>query len=94
RGRPWWVRIADAPMLTGAPVHDHRSGRCTLPDAVTARSASVSWRTSGCYWRATDYYVFGDGVSGGREWSYLRREARRRRRRRARLGLRACPGED
>ena len=41
--RPWWVRIADAPMVTCAPVHDHRFGPCTLRDEITAVSASVSY---------------------------------------------------
>ena len=26
--RPWWVRMADAPMVTCIPVHDHRFGPC------------------------------------------------------------------
>ena len=92
--RPWWVRIADAPMLTCAPEHDHRFGPCTLPDEITSSSASVEYRTSGCYWHATDYYVFGGGVSGGREWSWFRREERRRSRRQARRELRACQDEE
>jgi hypothetical protein len=88
------VRIADAPMLTCAPEHDHRFGPCTLPDEITSSSASVAYRTSGCYWRATDYYVFGGGVSGGREWHYSRREERRRSRRQARRELRAYQDEE
>ena len=54
----------------------------------------MEYRTSGCYWRATDYYVFGGGVSGGREWHYFRREERRRSRRQARRELRAYQDED
>jgi hypothetical protein len=92
--RPWWVRVADAPMLTCVPVHDHRFGPCTLPDEITAASASVSYRPSGCYWRATDYFAFEGGINGGRERHYLRREQRRRSRRQARRGLRAYHGED
>jgi hypothetical protein len=92
--RPWWVRMADAPMVTCAPAHDHRFGPCTLTDEITADSASVSYRTSGCYWRATNYYVFTGGVSGGREWSYFRREERRRSRRQARRELCGYQGED
>jgi hypothetical protein len=77
------------------PVHDHRFGPCTLPDEITAGSASLSHRMSGCYWRATDYYLFvRGGVSGGREWQDFRREERRRSRRRARRELRSCHGED
>jgi len=93
--RPWWVRIADAPMVTCAPVHDHRWRPCTLPEEITASSASVSHRTSGCYWRATDYFwwCYG-GVFGSREWYYFRREARRRSRHEARRELRAYSGED
>jgi hypothetical protein len=92
--RPWWVRVAGAPMMTCVPVHDHRFGPCTLPDEITADSASVSYRTSGCYWRATDRYVFGGGVSGGREWSDFRRQERRRSRHQTRRELRAYHGED
>jgi hypothetical protein len=92
--RPWWVRIADTPMLTCAPVHDHRFGPCTLPDEITVDSAPVNYPTGGCHWRATDRYVWEGGVSGGREWYYFRREERRRSRRQARRELRAYHGED
>ncbi|MCW2876170.1 MAG: hypothetical protein JWQ95_270 [Sphaerisporangium sp.] len=93
--RPWWVRMADAPMVTCLPVHDHRFGPCALPDEITADSASLSRRTSGCYWGATDYayYLFHCGSSdGGREWYYFRREERRRSRHQARRELRAYQG--
>ncbi|GAA3150395.1 hypothetical protein GCM10010466_46930 [Planomonospora alba] len=93
--RPWWVRMADAPMVTCVPEHDHRFGPCTLPDEITADSASVNYRASGCHWRATAYYVFDlGGVSGGREGCRLRRQERRRDRHRARRELRAWHGED
>jgi hypothetical protein len=64
-----------------------------------ARPADLSGNAclsiSGCYWRATDYYVFDcGGVGGGREWYWFRREERRRSRRQARRELRACDGED
>lgn len=93
--RPWWVRMADAPMATCLPVHDHRFGSCTLPDAITAGSASLSHRTGGCYWSATAYayHLFGYG-DGGREWYSFRREERRRSRRRARRELRTHHRED
>ncbi|SEH01137.1 hypothetical protein SAMN05444920_11967 [Nonomuraea solani] len=87
--RPWWVRMADAPMVTCVPVHDHRFGICTLPDEITTAGASLNHRTSGCYWRATDHHLLGAGaLGGGREWNDLRREERRRSRRRARRDLR------
>jgi hypothetical protein len=88
--RPGWVRMADAPMVTCLPVHDHRFGPCTLPHEITADSASLSHRTSGCYWSATAYayHLFGYG-DGGREWYYFRREDRRRSRHQARRELRA-----
>ncbi|GIH91277.1 hypothetical protein ACFFMN_09775 [Planobispora siamensis] len=77
--RPWWVRMADAPMVTCVPVHDHRFEPCTLPDEITAGSASLNHRTSGCHWRATAYYLFDcGGVGGGREGYHLRRQERRR----------------
>ncbi|HEX3786971.1 MAG TPA: hypothetical protein VHW44_03850 [Pseudonocardiaceae bacterium] len=93
--RPWWVRLADEPMVTCLPVHDHRLGSCTLPDEITADSASLWNRTDGCYWRASDYYLFEHGgLTGGRERHYFRREDRRRSRRQARRELRARHGEN
>ncbi len=83
--RPWWVRLAEEPMVNCRPVHNHRFGPCTLPDEITAESASLSHRTGGCYWHATDRFVYDrGGVTGGREAHYLRREDRRRDRREAR----------
>jgi hypothetical protein len=92
--RPWWVRMADTPMLTCTPVHDHRWGPCTLPDEVTMDSASLSRRMSGCYWGATDYFMdHGGGLSGGEEWAFFCREKRRRSRHQARRRLRAYDAE-
>ncbi|MEU6408344.1 hypothetical protein [Microbispora sp. NPDC046933] len=77
--RPAWVQMADVPMVTCVPVHDHRFGVCMLPDGVTADSASQSHRTSGCYWGVTAYYWYSDGCTGGAgEWHHIRREERRR----------------
>jgi hypothetical protein len=92
--RPLWVRMADAPMLTCRPVHDHRFGPCTLPDEITADSASASRRTSGCYWGASDHYGH-QCHDGCRECTgyYFRREERRRSRHQARRELRAYHGE-
>jgi hypothetical protein len=93
--RPWWVRMADAPMASCVPSHDHRFGPCTLPNEITADSASLSHRTGGCYWEAPAHYVFGCGTrGGGREWYYFRRGERRRSRHQARRELRAYRGED
>ncbi|MFG1749097.1 hypothetical protein [Streptosporangium sandarakinum] len=93
--RPWWVRMADAPMVTCLPVHDHRFGHCTLPDEITAGSASLSRRAAGCHWGGPAHYVFGNLTRGGnREWYHLRREERRRSRHRARRELRGYRGED
>ena len=91
--RPWWVRMADAPMTTCLPIHDHRFGPCTLPAEITAEGASLSHRTGGCHWGVTAYayHLFGYG-SGGREWHRLRREEHRRGRRQARRELRARHG--
>ncbi|MFI0420719.1 hypothetical protein [Spongiactinospora sp. 9N601] len=93
--RPAWVRMADRPLVTCVPVHDHRDGVCTLPDEITAWSASLSHRPSGCYWSATAYAycLFGYGT-GGREWYHLRREDRRRSRHEARRRLRAWRDDD
>jgi len=93
--RPWWVGMAEAPMVNCRPVHDHRFGPCTLPEEITADSAAMNrCGRSGCYWGATDYYLFDCGsLSGGREWHYFRREERRRSRHQARRELRAYNGE-
>ncbi|MEV4088962.1 hypothetical protein AB0J43_52740 [Nonomuraea fuscirosea] len=45
---------------------------------------------SGCHWQATSFYLFDLGGAGGAgEWSFIRREDRRRDRRAARRELRA-----
>lgn len=89
--RPWWVRMAEIPMVTCRPVHDHRFGRCTLP----AEGASRWHRTSGCHWAPHAGQVLrGDSRSEGREWAHFRREDRRRDRRQARRELRTSRGED
>ncbi|MFD1935448.1 hypothetical protein ACFSKW_28640 [Nonomuraea mangrovi] len=93
--RPWWVRMADRPMVTCLPVHDHRFGPCTLPDEITAESASLGHRKGGCHWGAPAFYVFGCGTRGGnREWYSFRREERRRSRHQARRELRAYDSEE
>jgi hypothetical protein len=92
--RPWWVRMADAPMVTCVPVHDHRFGPCTLPDEITAGTASLSFRRGRCYWGGNAYYLF-NCTDGCRECTgyYFRREDRRRSRHQARRELRAYHGE-
>ncbi|MFV2174551.1 hypothetical protein ACFHW2_16885 [Actinomadura sp. LOL_016] len=92
--RPWWVRMADAPGATCVPVHDHRFGTCTLPDGVTAAGASLNRRTSGCYWGATDRHLGSGCFSGGKEWTFLKREENRRDRHRARRELRDYDREE
>ncbi|MFF4986121.1 hypothetical protein ACFY19_02975 [Streptosporangium saharense] len=88
--RPWWARMAETPMVTCLPVHDHRFGPCTLPDRITADSASRSARTAGCYWGAPAGRWFGHTGRGGYlERYHLLREERRSNRRRARRELRA-----
>ncbi|MFG1699869.1 hypothetical protein [Nonomuraea sp. NPDC049309] len=93
--RPWWVKMADAPMVYCRPVHDHRDGACTLPGRIDRESASLSRRLSGCYWQATGTFLFGEGrLNGGREWALYRRETRRRERRQARRELRRRRDDD
>ena len=85
--RPWWVRLADRPGVTYVAVHDHRFGECTLADEITPETASLNRAERGCHWAATDHFLFDlGGVSGGREWHHICREARR--------DLRAYRGED
>ncbi|MGX6603398.1 hypothetical protein ACWKSP_14840 [Micromonosporaceae bacterium Da 78-11] len=77
--RPWWVQMADAPMTAARPVHDHRFGPCTLPDEITADSASLGRARAGCHWGGTrSYWVRRCESRGYREWSFLRRQDRRR----------------
>ncbi|MFE2752910.1 hypothetical protein ACFXGA_13025 [Actinosynnema sp. NPDC059335] len=93
RTRPWWVRMADRPMTTCVPVHDHRHGVCTLPDEITPDSASTSHRTSGCHWGGSERHpIRRETRAGRREWFHFRRGSRRRDRRRARRELRECRG--
>ena len=94
--RPWWVRLADEPGVTCMPVHDHRFGPCTLPDEITPSTSGINrYIDRGCYWGATDHFIFDVGSdTGGREWSEMCRESRRRSRHRARQALRAYLPED
>jgi hypothetical protein len=92
--RPWWVRMADAPMVTCVPLHDHRFGPCNLPNDITADSASLSFQRGRCYWRSTAYQRFERNDAGSREWSHVRRDDRRRGRHQARRELGAYCGED
>jgi hypothetical protein len=83
--RPYWVRVADTPMLTSLPHHDHRFGPCTLPAEVTPET--VRQVRPGCYW------TFGPGLygkrldNGGAELHRWNTEANRRDRHEARRAL-------
>jgi hypothetical protein len=93
--RPWWVQMADAPMVAGRPVHDHRFGPCTLPERITADSVSLGQTRVGCHWGGTPSYWFRRCESRGyREWSVIRRQDRRRSRHQARRELRERRHED
>lgn len=93
--RPWWVQMADAPMVACRPVHDHRFGPCTLPDQITADSGSLGLTRPGCYWGGTKSYWFRRCESHGyREWNAIRRRDRRRSRHEARRELRERHYED
>jgi hypothetical protein len=87
--RPWWVQLADRPMVTCEPVHDHRFGPCTLPASVTRSSSD-----SPCHWVWTAAVNYRRHDNGAREWYFQRRADRRRSRHRARLELRAGQRED
>ncbi|MEV7009407.1 hypothetical protein [Streptosporangium sp. NPDC051022] len=93
--RPWWVQMADAPMVTCLPVHDHRFGVCTLPDEITADSEPSNRRMDGCHWGVPAGYWFGHRSRGCfLERHHFLREERRRDRHRARRELRVYRGED
>jgi hypothetical protein len=84
--RPWWVKLAEQPMVTCRPRHDHRFGPCTLPERVHTGSAPPA---QGCHWVVTAR--FADTMHNGcRECTgyYFRRAERRRSRREARRELR------
>jgi hypothetical protein len=94
--RPGWVRVADAPGVTCVDVHDHRFGRCTLPEGITAEGVSLCFRR-GCYWGGTAYFLNGlDPSDGCRECTgyHYRRAERRRSRHQIRRELRGWRGED
>jgi len=93
--RPWWVKLAERPMVTCRPQHDHRFGACTLPDRIDATAAPVIRPARGCYWVVTARYA--DTMHNGcRECTgyYFRRDERRRSRHETRRELRGCRGED
>ena len=91
--RPWWVKLAERPMVTCRPQHDHRFGPCTLPERVDAHTASAGTDPTirGCYWTVTDLVHNGCRSCTG---YYFRREDRRRSRHQSRRELRAYGGED
>jgi hypothetical protein len=78
--------MADAPMVTCFPVHDHRFGPCSLPDEITAHDACLRPHSGRCFW-GTTYDRIGR-VDGAKEWYHLRRADRRRSRHQARRELR------
>lgn len=87
--RPRWVRIADTPMLTCRPVHDHRFGPCTLPEKPTAT------RDHGpCHWGITAYFNRFRTDNGGPEWTTIRRAETRRSRHQSRRDLRTYRDQD
>ncbi|MFI5842665.1 hypothetical protein ACIA8K_23445 [Catenuloplanes sp. NPDC051500] len=93
--QPWWVQIADAPMVACRPVHDHRFGECTLPAEITRETTLFGGRREGCYWGLTDSFVVSRVENFGYRESYrLRREERRRDRHQARRALHDYCGED
>jgi hypothetical protein len=90
--RPWWVKMAEQPMVTCKPQHDHRFGPCTLPERIDAASAPIRRPSRGCYWVVTDRYA--DTIHNGcRSCTgyYERREERRRSRHESHRELRAYP---
>jgi hypothetical protein len=88
--RPWWVQLADEPMVACRPVHDHRFGPCTLPTEITADSVPTVAGRHGCHWGATRSYAVRRCESRGhREWGLFRRAERRRSRHETRYALRA-----
>jgi hypothetical protein len=93
--RPRWVKMADRPMVTCRPEHDHRFRPCTLPEQINADTAPIYRPTKGCYWVVTDQLA-SMVHNGCRECTgyYFRREDRRRSRHHARRELRAYHGED
>jgi hypothetical protein len=85
--RPRWVQLADVPMVTCVPRHDHRFGPCTLPEHVTPEGMARDGR---CRWEATASNWFRRYDNDGyREWSRIKRIERRRSRHQARRELRA-----
>jgi hypothetical protein len=92
--RPWWVQMADAPMVACKPAHDHRFGECTLPPEIDPGTASLGGRRPGCHWVGTASYWYRRCESRGyREWSWMRRQDRRRERHEARRALRSAQGD-
>jgi hypothetical protein len=93
--RPWGVKMADRPMVTCRPQHDHRFGPCTLPERIDADTTMIRRPARCCYWVVTDR--FASMIHNGcRECTgyYFRREDRRRSRHRARQELRGYRDED
>ena len=93
--RPWWVKMADRPMVTCRPQHDHRFEPCTLPERINATTAPIYRPAGGCCWVVTDRFasMVHNGCRGCTGY-YFRREDRRRSRHQSRRELRAYHCED
>jgi len=93
--RPWWVKMAERPMVTCKPRHDHRFGPCTLPDRIDARTAPIHRPARGCYWGVTALTA-GQVHNGCRACTdyYFRRADRRRSRHESRRELHEYHGEE
>ena len=81
--RPWWVQLADEPMVTSVPSHDHRFGPCTLPEKLGRTDDD-----SRCHWAGTAAVNCHRHDNGAREWASFRRADRRRGRHHSRRELR------
>jgi hypothetical protein len=86
--------MADKPMVTGTPVHDHRFGPCTLPTRITPETASLNHRRGSCHWSGTATFNCARHDNGAREWNNIRRADRRHSRHQTRQALRTQLHED
>jgi len=90
--RPRWVRLADQPMATVEPLHDHRFGAYTLPPEITAAGTDPQ-ATRGCRWVVTAAFGAVRTDNGAGEWNHQRRADRRRDRHEASRRLRGDGSE-
>jgi hypothetical protein len=88
--RPYWVKLAERPMGSCKPFHDHTNGVCDLPDLPTGGQRLGAHC---CYWVPTQSFAYSGAARCGCQictHQIARRIKRRRERKQGRAVTRAA----